>query len=105
MKTFNAKNIGNLIRSERKKLGLTQGEIADKIGVTMQHYSRIERGEYIPSLPTFLRIKNFFKLETSILYEVEKNKVSSTMFEIISIIEAFPIHRQKAVLSFLKTMA
>lgn len=48
--------IGEIIRKKRNELGLTQADVANSIGVCMQHYSRIERGIYVPSLQTFLSI-------------------------------------------------
>lgn len=97
------KNLGNLIRSKRKELGLTQAEMADSVCLCTQHYSRIERGEYIPSLQTFLRIAEVLKLDLSGLSYKEEN-ISSTMYEIMSLLGNLSSTKQKAVLSFLKTM-
>lgn len=36
--------VGAIIRENRKKLGLTQGQLAEKIGVTWEMISRYERG-------------------------------------------------------------
>ncbi len=38
------KDIGKRIQEYRKKKGITQDEIAEKIGVTSHHYSSLERG-------------------------------------------------------------
>lgn len=42
--------IGNRIRARRAELGLTQQELADELGVTHQHISRIENDQVAPSL-------------------------------------------------------
>lgn len=44
----------NDLRSIRKHLGITQEDIANIIGVQKSYYSRIERGEIIPSIKTCL---------------------------------------------------
>ena len=98
------KNLGSLIRSKRKEKELTQQEVAEMVGLCVQHYSRIERGEYIPSLQTFLRLVEFFKIDISGVNVNKGGSVTSTMYEIISLLEKFNITQQKAVLSFLKTM-
>lgn len=102
---LNSKNIGNLIRSKRKELGMTQTQVAEIVGLTMQHYSRLERGEYIPSLQTFINIAENLKLDINIFDVSQKNKISTTMYEILSLLKRLSTTKQKAVLSFLKTMA
>ncbi len=103
-KKINIHNLGSLIRLNRKELHLTQSEVAEKVGVTTQHYSRIERGEYIPSLQTFLKIVEVLGLNLSELKIKDENKISATMYEILRLLEDFNNTQQKAVLSFLKTM-
>ena len=68
MKNLNLKNIGSLIKAKRKEMGYTQSELADKVGISAQHCSRIERGEYIPSLQTFLVIVDVIKYVFILVY-------------------------------------
>lgn len=42
---MNKKEIGLRIRRVRKNLGLTQEEVSEKVGITLQQYGKIERGE------------------------------------------------------------
>lgn len=42
------------IRSLRKGAGMTQKELADKLGVTITTVSRWEKGEYVPS-PRYIK--------------------------------------------------
>ena len=51
-----AKTIGSAARQARKALQLTQEDIAEKIGVSVEFYARIERGTSLPSILTFARI-------------------------------------------------
>ena len=45
-----AKNLGSLIAAKRKSLKLTQGELAEKVGIEQESMSRIETGMITPSL-------------------------------------------------------
>lgn len=47
-----ANKIGSSLSAHRKHAGLTQGELAEKIGVETETISRFERGATMPSLIT-----------------------------------------------------
>ena len=49
-------NIGSNIRTARKRADLTQEELSEKVGVTPQYLSDLERGLVGPSVPTLVRI-------------------------------------------------
>lgn len=51
-----AKAIGAAAREARRSLELTQEDAAERIGVSAEFYARIERGNALPSIPTFARI-------------------------------------------------
>jgi transcriptional regulator with XRE-family HTH domain len=46
--------IGKVLREARQHAGLTQQELADRIGKSKQAISRAEYGHHYPSLPTIL---------------------------------------------------
>ena len=48
--------IGALLQEARLEKGLTQLELADKAGVSVNHYALIERGVKNPSVTTFTNI-------------------------------------------------
>ena len=50
-------NLGNKIVTERKKLGLSQEELADKVGVTRQTISKWELGETTPDINDIIATK------------------------------------------------
>jgi transcriptional regulator with XRE-family HTH domain len=56
--------IGPRIRERREVLGLTQQELADHLGVTHQHVSRIEGEQALPSLDLVVRLAQFFGWST-----------------------------------------
>lgn len=63
MKFDDKKFIAQQIRLHRKKLGMTQEELAEKVDLSVQHISRIESGCYIPSLRSFFMIATILKLD------------------------------------------
>ncbi len=50
----------NEVRRLREALGLSQGELAARLGVSRQTVNSIETGRYLPSLPLALEIGRFF---------------------------------------------
>lgn len=54
------------VTKARKEMGLTQKELADKVGVTQQIISRFENEKHAPTLDNFLKILDGLDLEISI---------------------------------------
>ena len=59
--------MGMRIRVRRKELGLTQGELAKKLDISMVYVSAIERGEKVPSLQTFIQLSVAMGLDVDYL--------------------------------------
>lgn len=51
-----SKVLGDEAREARQKLGLTQADVAERIGVATEVYGRLERGLLMPSVPTLRRL-------------------------------------------------
>lgn len=54
--------VGHAIREARNELGMTQQQVADKVGVSSDHLARAERGVSMVSLEKFMRIAEVLKL-------------------------------------------
>ena len=66
--------IAQQVRMHRKKLGLTQEELAEKVNLSVQHISRIESGCYVPSLKSFFMLATVLKIDLRIFgYNIEHN--------------------------------
>ncbi|WP_409200280.1 helix-turn-helix transcriptional regulator [Methanobrevibacter sp. DSM 116169] len=52
-----------MIKQLRKEKGLTQKELADKIGVSRQTFNAIENGKYSPTLDIAYKIAEAFDKE------------------------------------------
>jgi len=50
------KVIGDILRAEREKLGLSQEQVAERAGVDRTYISILERGLKSPTLETFERV-------------------------------------------------
>jgi transcriptional regulator with XRE-family HTH domain len=51
-----ASTVGEAARLARMRAGLTQSDVAARIGVAPEVYGRMERGKMLPSVPTLLRM-------------------------------------------------
>lgn len=56
------KYIAQIIQNARRKEGLKQSELAEKIGISEKHLSKIETGKNYPALDTFLKLLNVLNL-------------------------------------------
>ncbi|MEM9491756.1 MAG: helix-turn-helix transcriptional regulator [Myxococcota bacterium] len=62
-----AKCIGEAARAARKALQLTQEDVAERIGVSVEFYARIERGTSLPSIITFTRLVAVLNISADVL--------------------------------------
>ena len=80
----NVYKIGSNIRAARMRAGLTQEEMSEKIGVTPQYLSDLERGLVGTSIPTLIRICTDLNVSADfILFGNSKDSgnASSTLIE------------------------
>lgn len=65
---FDAKEFGKRLQEQRKLAGMTQEELAGKIGLSSKdHISRIERGERTCSLDLLVMLSNVLNVSTDYL--------------------------------------
>lgn len=58
-------NIKKNLKKLRKKLGLTQIEVAKKADISVNYYARMERDEVNPSLEVFKRVVKALNAKSS----------------------------------------
>lgn len=63
----------NSLKVERAILDLTQGELADKIGVSRQTIHAIESGKYVPSTILALKLARVFDKPVEAFFVLEKD--------------------------------
>lgn len=63
----------NSIKVERARHDLTQGDLAEKVGVSRQTINSIETKKYVPSAVLALKIARVFQLPVEDLFELEED--------------------------------
>lgn len=61
------KPVGCRIKEAREKKGYTQEQLAEKLNLSVQHISVIERGVKVPKLETFIKIANELEVNSDFL--------------------------------------
>jgi len=67
-------DIQNLLRQHRLMGGITQQELADRVGVTRQTILSIERRKYTPSVALALSLAEIFDVSVETLFQLNKGK-------------------------------
>ena len=71
--------IGRTARQARQALGLTQEQVAEKLGVSVAFCSRIERGVALPSLKTFVQLAQVLRVDANTLLGLEPVNAAAQM--------------------------
>jgi len=66
--------IGNRIRDTRKKLDLTQAELASLVGIARVSITSIETGRHIPTIETALKLSNALKIPVNDLFWLKEGE-------------------------------
>ncbi len=62
----------NLIKVERARHNLTQGALAEKLGVSRQTIHAIETNKFNPSVTLAIKMARFFNVTVEYLFEIEE---------------------------------
>lgn len=95
--------IGQRIRKIRKAYGLSQGELAEKVGISITHMSHIETGNTKLSLPVFAALVAALEVRADDLLYDNDNVARSTSVEgIIQILDSCTTQQIKIIEDVLK---
>jgi transcriptional regulator with XRE-family HTH domain len=75
------RTLGEVARAARERLGLTQAQVAQKVGLVPGVYGRIERGDMMPSVPSLRRISIVLGISSDALMGVSPSQVAATVDE------------------------
>ena len=67
-------DIVNAVRRHRLARDITQGELAELLGVTRQTVLSIEKGKYTPSVGLALRLAEIFAVSVETLFQLNKER-------------------------------
>lgn len=82
---INYKDIGKRIKEGRKKVGITQEKLAEKIDVSPSYISEIERGSSICSLQVLVDIASVLNLNLdSLVNGINENNVDCSFAKILN---------------------
>jgi len=62
----------NAIKVERARKNWTQGDLAQKIGISRQSVNSIETGKFIPSTVLALKMANVFGVNVELIFQLEE---------------------------------
>ncbi len=65
-------DIQNVVRQHRVLSGLTQEDLADRVGVTRQTILSIEKGKYTPSVALALALAEVFGVAVETLFRLKE---------------------------------
>ena len=99
------KRLGERIRQERKRLNLTQAQLAEDIDISDTYMGSIERGERSLTLDTLVRLVN--RLGVTIDYLLSDSVAdsdSNIMEQLKQIIDGQPLERKQMAVNVLRTI-
>ena len=73
---FDKKYIAQIIQNARKKQGLKQSQLAERIGISEKHLSKIETGKNYPALDNFLKIVEILNISMKDFGINDSDKIS-----------------------------
>ena len=99
------KRLGERIREERRRLNLTQAQLAEDIDISDTYMGAIERGERSLTLDTLVRLVN--RLGVTIDYLLSDSVTdtdSNIMEQFKQIIDHQPLERKQLAVNVLRTI-
>jgi putative transcriptional regulator len=66
-----AERLANRIKERRSELGLTQAELAERVGVTRKTVNTVENGVFTPSATLAIKLARALSLEVETLFWIE----------------------------------
>ncbi|HFU1090654.1 TPA: nucleotide sugar dehydrogenase [Streptococcus suis] len=78
-KEFSQEFLKTIIFSKRKELGYSQQELSDLTGINRAMISKLEQGDYLPSIPQLLTLSNVLDFEINSLFVSDFPKSIGTL--------------------------
>lgn len=99
------KSMGRRIKTARENKGYTQEQLAERLNLSVQHVSVIERGIKSPKMETFVKLANELEINADYLLE-ESLSVSSKIAssELYEMMDGIPEKEKKRILEVVKLL-
>ena len=75
LNTMTHKAVGNNLKEIRARLGITQAELAELVGVARVSIVSIEKGHFIPTVETALRIGKALNVPVEQLFWLQEQHI------------------------------
>ena len=99
------KRFGIRIREERKRLSLTQAELAEAIDISDTYMGAIERGERSLTLDTLVKLVNRLGVTVDyMLSDSVSDNDSNIMEQFKQIMDGQPLERKQMAINVLRTL-
>ncbi len=99
------RRLGERIREERGKLGLTQAQLAEAVDISDPYMGAIERGERSLTLDTLVRLVNRLGVTVDyLLTDSVTDSDANIMEQFKQIIDNQPMDRKQMAISVLRTI-
>lgn len=95
------KFIAEKIKKARKKVNLKQSELAEKIGISEKHLSKIETGKNFPALDNFLKLVEVLNLNLNDFGINISSSISKEKEQLVKIILSSSAEETKAYLDII----
>lgn len=76
-----AANVGEIAREARQRAGLTQADVAERVGLATEVYGRLERGRMLPSVPSLRRLCIALRTPSDTLLGLNTGEVATWVAE------------------------
>lgn len=97
--------VGRNIYSKRKRLGLTQEELAERIGIGQQSLSRMEKGRIAPKFERLQIIADTLGCPVTDLFRENEEDTSAIAERITDILQGLDARRRELVFSHVASLA
>ena len=99
------KRIGHRIKEIRESRGYTQEQLAEKLNLSVQHVSVIERGVKSPRLDTFIKIANILEINADyLLKDVLQVSSQLTSNELYDMLGQVPEKEKRRILEVVRVL-
>ena len=71
---MNKNSFGSTVRAKREELQMTQPELAERVGTSQSHVSRIEADQCVPSAVLLIKLAGALRMTAAELLEAVERK-------------------------------
>ena len=96
------KAIGKQIKAYRKRFGLTQFSLGEKLEINQRQIAILESGKSFPSLKTLVNLSNVFNCNVSDFFPDEKKK-KKVRDEVLVLIDQMDCQQMRALKIFIES--